>query len=131
MVLCVLCVFCSTYHDRFGELLAELMENDIKAPRQTKWRTTPIHADEGGHCRPPKYSPTNRLLFVLEWLSSGDILFKQELQNKLAKNSLDEDRKHVLGSCQRSSRGSREAETTQLTHCQNASLIFITKHCVF
>ena len=76
--------------------LAALCENDIKAARETQYRKLPKNRGMSGRGRPPKLKPINRLLTVLEWLSSGDGVFNQEIDHQWAKSSVEEDRKHVL-----------------------------------
>lgn len=49
-----------------------------------------------GKGRPPKFDHINRLLFVLEWLSSGDTGNVAEFETGYAKTSCVEDNKHIL-----------------------------------
>jgi hypothetical protein len=60
----------------------EMLQKEIAAARQTSWRPTVVHKGESGHGRPPKLDPLHRLLFVLEWLATGDFGDRQEFTNK-------------------------------------------------
>ena len=46
--------------------------------------------------RPTKYDATNRLIFVLEWLSSGETADKAEFDKHYSRTSILEDRVHIL-----------------------------------
>jgi hypothetical protein len=78
--------------------LAELLQQKIEAPRETKWRGEVKFPGEvktrGG--RPPKYDYLNRLLFVLEWMANTSTGNKAEFDNGYAKTSIVEDKKHIL-----------------------------------
>lgn len=76
--------------------LAEILKDDIEAPRETSWRPDVINPHESRMGRPPKYDHLNRLLFVLEWLSSGEVGDKAEFEKGYAKTSCVEDKKHIL-----------------------------------
>lgn len=76
------------------EALLDKCKPYIEAPRCTSWRPQPKGDNKRG--RKPKYDAMNRLVLVLEWLSSGDNLAKMEFEHSYAKTSLDEDKKHVL-----------------------------------
>ena len=83
------------------EELAEMVKNDVEAARETDWncrRTKrPVkHKGQSGRGRPPKVDHMNRLVYVLNWLSTGDTADRREFNNSWAKSSCDEDRKHVL-----------------------------------
>ena len=83
------------YAHEFVEL-AELLQEEIAAARETSWRPNVKNKGQSGKGRPPKYDPTNRLLFVLEWLGTGDVGNRAEFTNNYAKTSCVEDKKHVL-----------------------------------
>ena len=76
--------------------LAELLKPYISAPRTTSWRPTPKNPPGLKRGKPPKYDPINRLLFTLEWLSSGSDIIRSEIENSYSKTSCHEDLKHVL-----------------------------------
>jgi hypothetical protein len=76
------------------EGLLELCKDDIEKARETSWRPKPKGDSKRG--RPTKLDTINRLVVVLEWLSSGDFLYKSQVDYNWAKSSVDEDRKHVL-----------------------------------
>ena len=76
------------------ESILEKCIDGIEGPRYTSWRPTPKGNSKRG--RPPKFDSMNRLVFVLEWLSNGDFLYKSEMEYQYAKSSIDEDRKHIL-----------------------------------
>ena len=76
--------------------LAYILKAEIESGRQSKWRPEVKNPGKKRAGRPPKYNHINRLLFVLEWLSSGDDLNKSEYEYKYSKTSLDEDRIHIL-----------------------------------
>jgi len=78
------------------EDLANELSAEISLPRQTSWRPAPAAENPLGSGRKPKHNPLNRLLFVLEWLSSGDTLYSTEFDTGYSKTSLQEDRVHVL-----------------------------------
>ena len=83
------------YAHEFAEL-AELLHEEIAAARETSWRPDVKNKGQHGKGRPPKYDTTNRLLFVLEWLATGDVGNRAEFTNNYAKTSCVEDKKHVL-----------------------------------
>ena len=74
--------------------LAELCKDEILKPRKTKHK--PVPKGKAGYGRPPKYDYIDRLIFVLEWLSCGSKLYRQEFDNKYSKSCCDEDIYHVL-----------------------------------
>ena len=76
------------------EDLHALCEHLLLKPRQTDWRPKRTHPSRKG--RPPKVNTINRLVYVLEWLSSGDFGNKMEFEMNYSKTSLTEDRYHVL-----------------------------------
>ena len=80
--------------------LADLLKEEICAPRQTAWRKKRRNAEQHGNVhpggRPPKHNHVNRLLFVLEWLSKGSTGDAEEFETGWSKTSCVEDKKHVL-----------------------------------
>ena len=74
--------------------LHALCEHLILKPRKTDWRPKRTHASRKG--RPCKVDTINRLIYVLEWLSSGDFGNKMEFEMGYSKTSLTKDRYHVL-----------------------------------
>lgn len=89
--------YCKKLTHMYSWEIEELLEKCkpyIEAPRCTSWRPKPKGDNKRG--RKPKYDALNRLVIVLEWLSSGDNLVKMEMEYSYAKSSLDEDKKHVL-----------------------------------
>ena len=74
--------------------LYALCKEQINLPRKTKWRKKPKGNSKRG--RPCKPNSLNRMIYVLEWLSSGDFGNKMEFELKYSKTSLTEDRSHIL-----------------------------------
>ena len=78
--------------------LAELCRAEIEKPRH---RSRNRLRQPNGNCvrrtgRPPKADYINRLLYVLEWLSSGATLYKCQFDTGVSKSTIQEDRAHVL-----------------------------------
>lgn len=81
--------------------LADLVRDDVEAARETNWKCRRIqrpvkHRGQKNRGRPPKVDYINRLVYVLEWLATGDSVDRQEFHNSWSRSSCDEDRKHVL-----------------------------------
>jgi hypothetical protein len=74
--------------------LAELLKDEINRPRCTRHKPQPkFHGKSGRKC---KYNYQERLLFVLEFLNTGNTLDRQEFDNSYARTSCDEDLYHIL-----------------------------------
>jgi len=77
--------------------LANLMKAEIEKPRAATMKCReekrPV---KGGKGRPCKVSYVDRLLYVLEWLNTGDTVTRQEFTSSWSRSSCDEDRKHIL-----------------------------------
>ena len=76
------------------QALYVLCAEGISKPRGTSWRKPRTQRSRKG--RPCKASDLNRLVYVLEWLSSGDFGNKMEFEMNWSKTSLTEDRYHIL-----------------------------------